>query len=870
MKNTFLLFFLFSSFTLISQKSKEVLLSNELDKRNITTKAEAIDELNRNGITLSQAQEMARIQGIDLNTFLSNNFGLDFSENQNKSNLGSDINDKIEVVIDTIPNKNFTSSNQVVDEIDKTYFGYEIFENNPFAEKDYLVGNIDEGYLLSPGDELRITVFGNNALNSQNKIDLNGNIIFPNLGVFQAAGNTLKTAKSRLKLFLGKFYNGLVSSPQKTFLDVSLTQIRPVTVNVIGEAKTPGPHLVNGLASVLNAIYSAGGIKTSGSLRKVLLYRNDKLQKEFDLYDYVTQGNIDSDVRLMNSDIIFIPPRLNSVKLEGGVNNESIYELKQGETINDIINFSGGFKPNASMENANLSRIIPFEDRVKGEKYDKYLSTINLNDNMDFELIDGDVLSISTILTKRLNEVTLKGNVNKSGTFSIDAFADLKSLILIAGKGLLPNTYMDKVDIIKENSLGEKSFKTYNLRNILDGTSTINLEQDDVVKIYSLTDVEGEKTINISGFGVDNKTVFWRKNLSMFDIIFESTSFNELEFQSKVLSSRVDLESFNNESGKFLRNVYSLDDVVGLKKTFLSPSDKIILYSKSVTSNINPTITIFGSVNEPKTISLNENMTVEDAILSGGGFEVFAIKDKVDVVRKLTFSKDALFSRTISINVDMDYLLGLTKSPVEPFYLEDNDVVVVRKNNRDDLVATIKINGEVNLPGVYSFPKYGLKLQDYVEYAGGFTDFANLESSKLLRDGKAVTFNSKSDFKSLIVFPGDEITIGSETSNVLVTGTGIYLETFSAWEKNKRSRYYIKKSGGLKERIESKLVIRNNGSSKKISNFFSNPIIYPGDVIVVEQKLPREKSEKTIGDEFVRIFSIVSGALTTILLVTKL
>ena len=143
MKNTFLLFFLFSSFTLISQKSKEVLLSNELDKRNITTKAEAIDELNRNGITLSQAQEMARIQGIDLNTFLSNNFGLDFSENQNKSNLGSDINDKIEVVIDTIPNENFTSSNQVVDEIDKTYFGYEIFENNPFAEKDYLVGNID-------------------------------------------------------------------------------------------------------------------------------------------------------------------------------------------------------------------------------------------------------------------------------------------------------------------------------------------------------------------------------------------------------------------------------------------------------------------------------------------------------------------------------------------------------------------------------------------------------------------------------------------------------------------------------------------------------------------------------------------------------
>ena len=126
------------------------------------------------------------------------------------------------------------------------------------------------------------------------------------------------------------------------------------------------------------------------------------------------------------------------------------------------------------------------------------------------------------------------------------------------------------------------------------------------------------------------------------------------------------------------------------------------------------------------------------------------------------------------------------------------------------------------------------------------------------------------NLKSLNVYPGDEITIGSQTTNILITGNGIYQETLSAWQKNRRSRFYIKKSGGLKDRIESKLIIRKNGSSKKIGNFFSNPIIYPGDVIVVEQKPPREKSEKTIGDEFVRIFSIVSGALTTILLVTKL
>ena len=140
----------------------------------------------------------------------------------------------------------------------KGYFGYDIFINNPFGEKEYLVGNIDEGYILAPGDELRITVFGDNNLEFVSKIDLNGNISFPNLGVFFAAGNSFATLKNRVKIFLGKYYSGLLSSPNRTFLDVSLTQIRPVKVSILGNVNTPGPHLVNGMATVLNALYASG------------------------------------------------------------------------------------------------------------------------------------------------------------------------------------------------------------------------------------------------------------------------------------------------------------------------------------------------------------------------------------------------------------------------------------------------------------------------------------------------------------------------------------------------------------------------------------------------------------------------------------
>ena len=135
-------------------------------------------------------------------------------------------------------------------------------------------------------------------------------------------------SKERLKLFLGKYYSGLLSSPSRTFLDVSLTQIRPVKVSVLGNVNTPGPHLVNGMATVLNALYASGGIDTLGTLRDVKVYRNNKLIKTIDLYDYITQGNIDQDIRLSNNDILFVGPRISSVTYLG-VKKEAIYELKE-------------------------------------------------------------------------------------------------------------------------------------------------------------------------------------------------------------------------------------------------------------------------------------------------------------------------------------------------------------------------------------------------------------------------------------------------------------------------------------------------------------------------------------------------------------
>jgi protein involved in polysaccharide export with SLBB domain len=668
-------FFLLISFTFFNasfaQNATESQVLNTAKSMNISTQQQALEALKQKGISESQARQMARMRGVDFDSFLATYFTSSTPNTANSSGsaiLPSSIVSTSNVVdamqVQSTPVLVGVSQDAQPTLITKAeadrFFGYEIFLNNPFAQKDYLVGNIDEGYIIAPGDVLRMVVFGDNAMQIEAKVDLNGNITIPNFGVFLAAGNNFGTLKSRLKVYLGKYFSGLLSAPQRTFLDVSLTQIRPVAITVLGEASTPGPHLVNGLATVLNALYAAGGIKTSGSLRSIKVYRNNQMIKEIDLYDYITSGKLDADIRLTNNDIIFISPRLSSISFNGTVKQAGIYELKKNEGLNELIKFSGGLPANASLNNINIQRITPFENRDQKKVFDRFLTSLNygslLKVKKNFILENGDAVSVSEVLSKSMNQVKIIGNVNKPGTYPLDKFNNLKDLIMIGAEQLLPNTYLNKVDIEKEDLDGTKRFITYNLNTVLNGDIKVKLENDDIVRVYNLKEVKGDQLIKIAGFGTDPKSVFWREGLSLFDLIFQSTSFEELEFQSKLLTSRVDVKRFNSTTGLFDITQYSLDNLIQLKQTELKPKDEVLLYSKSVFEVVNKTISITGFVNNPGEFKLANKMHVEDAILSAGGFKEYADQDTVIVNRESFDARLGKVSDRFLIPLDINYI----------------------------------------------------------------------------------------------------------------------------------------------------------------------------------------------------------------------
>ena len=835
-------------------------------------------ELVKRGLTEAEARKMAKLYGLDYDQYI-----LKYISTDNDAYSVGELNE-----VDSVTSKlSYTTiSSEIKDTIVEAntsttlpYFGYDIFENNPFANKDYLIGNIDENYILGPGDEIRLYVWGSHAYQAQIRIDLNGNIVLPDNGVFFASGYTFSTLKKKLESYLGKSYSGLTTSPQTAFIDVSLTQLRPVSITVIGEAIAPGPHLINGLASVLNAVYAAGGIKTSGSLREIKVFRKNKLLKSVDLYNYITSGTLDKDIRLMNNDVVFIPSRQSTLQLTGAVQKNAIYELKNGEGLKQILDFAGGLLPEASVKNISIHRITPLEERSEEEIFDRYLSTVNwrkmLLEKKNFTLFDGDSISINTILDQVLNQVTISGAVNQPGSYSTIAYPDLKSLIQSAAKGIQPRTNTEKVDVFHTDLSGKRSFESLSLTEVLAGHQNLNLTHNDSIVVYSEERIGGEEPwVKYYSFMKDSTQegdsirVSWSENLSLYDLIFSLNPISDPNFKRQVLYSRVDVNRYNTNTGMYRVIPFNLEDIIQNKdSSLLMPFDQVRVYSKEVSEVVNKVVYIKGYVNAPGEFILREDMTVEDLILEAGGFEEFADQKTVIVSSPEYNVDDGKISRSQEIVVNSAYLLGNAEKS-KTYRLQHLDVVNVRQIPGYQKMKSITVSGEVRYPGVVTLNTRNQSLNEVLERVGGITSFASIDASYILRKNERFIINLKHVLKKNMSFlkDGDEIVIGTNTGDVSVQGA-VLNEGLFVWEKGKRVRSYLTNSGRYNGKIQSIVVELPNGFTKR-KNWFNNPKVLPNSKIYVyakPEKIKQENSERM--DKIIDALSVISGALTTVLMV---
>ena len=220
------------------------------------------------------------------------------------------------------------------------YYGYNIFQRDPAVFQSSVFGAVDPDYNIGPGDEIIFMLWGETQFRQVLTVDREGFIFIPEVGQVFVNGLTMDLLESKLFKVLSQRYSSLIRSnggSATTFLDISLGDMRPLRVIVLGEVAQPGAYQVSPSTTLFSALYYFNGPTTLGSLRDIRLIRSGKQIASIDFYDYLLSGKKINDVRLQLDDTIFLPTRGKTVYISGEINRPAIYELKKGESLQDLM-----------------------------------------------------------------------------------------------------------------------------------------------------------------------------------------------------------------------------------------------------------------------------------------------------------------------------------------------------------------------------------------------------------------------------------------------------------------------------------------------------------------------------------------------------
>ena len=304
---------------------------------------------------------------------------------------------------------------------DDCIYGYDFFKYSPSTFVQTSSSPVPSDYLLGPGDKLEINYYGTENISEETYIKRNGNVVLPKIGPVSLAGLTFSEAKNLME-------NKVESTLIGTNISVSITELRSISVYLLGEAYKPGLYTMSALSSISNALFVAGGVNQQGSLRNIEIRRDNEIIGNYDFYDFLLKGIIDNETRLQDGDIIFVPFIENTVEIGGAFKRPATYEFLAGETIEDAINLAGGFDfnvpPSAKIEISSINK----------RDFNREISFLeNSKQSLERELNNGDSINISFSPDAYSRTITLSGEFKKPGVYSFKQGEKILDIINRAG-----------------------------------------------------------------------------------------------------------------------------------------------------------------------------------------------------------------------------------------------------------------------------------------------------------------------------------------------------------------------------------------------------------------------------------------------------
>jgi len=588
-------------------------------------------------------------------------------------------------------------------------FGQDVFRNG--------TGNLDElpmdlpagpDYVVGPGDGLTISLTGGISQRLQRVVDREGRVALPEAGAVEVAGRSLGDVQHLVQTVLRGQFRGVDA-------DVSLSRIRTVRVYVTGDVERPGAYDVSSLSTPLNALYTAGGPTSGGSLRILRHYRGKQLIQEVDVYDLLLHG-IRGDVqRLQAGDTIQVPPLKGEVTIEGMVRRPAIYELNGEKGLADVLELAGGVLPSGTLRHVDVERVESHESRTMLRlDIPETDSDAGVNKALeDFAVQDGDKIKITPILPYADKTVYLDGHVSRPGKFAYSDGMKVTDLIK-SYKDLLPEPSITHAEIIR---LSQPDYApevlTFNLADALAGKDQdLVLKPFDIVRVFGRFDFEDPPVITVTGEVRDPGDHLTNGVAHLRDAVYLAggTTRDALLDDAQVFRKTSDgkLEVINVNLEKALEG--DVKDNIALE-----PKDRIFIH-RDLNKLDPPTVAIEGEVARPGKYPLGDNMTAAALVRLAGGFKRGAYKEEADLTRY----EIAQGSKIVSDHVGVPIAKAMMGEPDADVRLRDGDVLAIRQlSGWTDVGAMITVTGEVVHPGTYGIQQ-GERLSSIIQRAGGF------------------------------------------------------------------------------------------------------------------------------------------------------
>ena len=673
-RNFFTICILFLSFQIVSQDAETMKsVARFSSDAELTT---YINKAKSNSLSLIDVEKLVSAQGAS---------ATELQKLRTLWNAGTvNSSSSVDILPDSPGSSLGSSGNTKITPKASRRFGSNFFENKNISEVPQLFIATPSDYRLGPGDELIINLYGASENSYSVQISRNGTVKFDRIAPIYLSGLSIASAKTRLKNRLSKLYAGLVSSDElsKVDIDVSLQKARSVVINITGQVTAPGTYTISGFSSVLNALFAAGGPNGIGSFRNIKLIRNGKVNKTIDLYDYFVNG-IYPSVYMRDQDVILVEAYNKQVNVISGFKTNGLFELKEDENLNDVLNFSGGLSSNSYKEKLFIKRINSYSRSIVEISKEKFSNS---------NLVDGDIINAKTISTLIENSISISGSVYLPGIFDLSTISTVNDLIE-AANGLNPSAINKGFLYRSEKGIEDEIIDL----NLLDRQDlNINLKDQDRIVVLSREDLIDLNSFKTVGYFNSPGTFTLKEGMTITNAIILSGGFKNVANRNLVILSR---NQTSDNGTDFIRNMeFSFDENYKTDNDILLEKNDIVTVRMIPFFRDSESFSISGEVNTPGEYPIyKQNFNLKDA------FE------------NIKFTNDANISQ---IFVEREGI-KIPVSSNNSYLLKNGDNVVVPKYDN-----TISVSGAVPQKTILDF-EFNNSFKKSIVNSGGFNENAD-------------------------------------------------------------------------------------------------------------------------------------------------